>query len=112
MRPGGFGSRRRIDSAVTLLPLPDSPTMPSTSPGASVEADAVDGDLSRPGGPNTTRRFSTESSVSAMLHLEPRIEHVAQAVAEQVQAEQVIATSNPGNSAIQSPRACSPGPRR
>ena len=32
MRPGGLGISRRIDSAVTLLPQPDSPTMPSVSP--------------------------------------------------------------------------------
>src|SRR5579859_336225 len=33
MRPGR-SIKRRIDSAVTLLPLPDSPTMPRTSPSA------------------------------------------------------------------------------
>ena len=32
MRPGGDGTRRRIDSAVTLLPQPDSPTIASVSP--------------------------------------------------------------------------------
>ncbi len=31
--PGGVGIRRMIESAVTLLPQPDSPTMPSVSPG-------------------------------------------------------------------------------
>ena len=29
---GGMSSRRMIDSDVTLLPQPDSPTMPSVSP--------------------------------------------------------------------------------
>ena len=33
IRVGGSGSRRRTDMAVTLLPQPDSPTSPSTSPG-------------------------------------------------------------------------------
>ena len=42
MRPGGLGTRPMIDSAVTLLPQPDSPTMASVRPG-DVEADAVDG---------------------------------------------------------------------
>ena len=42
MRAGGIGSRRRIDSAVTLLPQPDSPTIASVSPGIDVEAHAVD----------------------------------------------------------------------
>src|SRR5262244_387182 len=32
MRPGGVGIRRMIDRAVTLLPEPDSPTMPRVSP--------------------------------------------------------------------------------
>ncbi len=31
-----------IDITVTLLPEPDSPTMPSTSPGLERERDAVD----------------------------------------------------------------------
>ena len=42
--PGGVGIRRMIDSAVTLLPQPDSPTMPSVSPFArSYGSDPVDG---------------------------------------------------------------------
>src|SRR4051794_34980638 len=32
MRPGGCGTRPMIESAVTLLPQPDSPTMPSVRP--------------------------------------------------------------------------------
>ncbi len=32
IRPGGSATRRRMDSAVTLLPQPDSPTTPSVSP--------------------------------------------------------------------------------
>ena len=32
MRPGGFGTSRMIDSALTLLPQPDSPTIASVSP--------------------------------------------------------------------------------
>ena len=30
--PGGFGMRRLIESEVTDLPEPDSPTIPNTSP--------------------------------------------------------------------------------
>ena len=37
MRPGGMAMSRMIDSAVTLLPEPDSPTMPSVSPGVERE---------------------------------------------------------------------------
>ena len=32
MRPGGEATNRSTDSAVTLLPQPDSPTMPSVAP--------------------------------------------------------------------------------
>ena len=35
MRPGGSGIRRISDSAVMLLPQPDSPTMASVSPDAT-----------------------------------------------------------------------------
>ena len=42
MRPGGDGTSRMTASDVTVLPEPDSPTMPSISPGAHVEADVVD----------------------------------------------------------------------
>ena len=33
VRPSRAGSRRSTESAATLLPQPDSPTMPSVSPG-------------------------------------------------------------------------------
>jgi hypothetical protein len=33
--------RRRAASQVTLLPQPDSPTMPSASPGCELEVDAA-----------------------------------------------------------------------
>ncbi len=39
--PGRLGTRRRIDRAVTLLPLPDSPTTASVWPGYDVERHAV-----------------------------------------------------------------------
>ena len=42
MRPGGEAIRRRIESEVTLLPQPDSPTTASVSPGAHRERHAVD----------------------------------------------------------------------
>jgi len=37
MRPGGDGIRRRIDSALTVLPDPDSPTSPKRSCGARLK---------------------------------------------------------------------------
>ena len=33
--PGGEGMRRRMESAETLLPQPDSPTSPSVSPSST-----------------------------------------------------------------------------
>src|SRR5688572_14522894 len=38
MRPGGCGMRPMMDSAVTLLPQPDSPTMPSVRPFSSLRS--------------------------------------------------------------------------
>ncbi len=35
MRPGGDGIRRMIESALTDLPEPDSPTMPSVEPAST-----------------------------------------------------------------------------
>jgi hypothetical protein len=35
MRPGGLGTRPMMDSAVTLLPQPDSPTMASVLPAST-----------------------------------------------------------------------------
>ena len=49
MRSGG-SSRPMIAAAVSDLPAPDSPTTPSTSPGAIVEADIVDRDQSAAAG--------------------------------------------------------------
>src|SRR5690606_33555560 len=94
----------RTESAVRLLPQPDSPTTPSTSPGASARLTPSTATCSRPSGPKTTRRFSIASSgspgaagggacdrvgsiASANLHPQPWIQDVAQAVAEQVEAE-------------------------
>ena len=98
------GSRPMIDSASTLLPLPDSPTMPSTSPGATVEGHIVENARprldARPGGRSVLRPRArlaslvvmagplTRPSISARrnaLHPHARIEHIAQAIAEQVQ---------------------------
>ena len=40
--PGGSGTSRMIESEVTDLPLPDSPTIASVSPAPKREADAID----------------------------------------------------------------------
>ena len=38
IRPGGSGTSRRMERAVTLLPQPDSPTMPSVSPSCTLKS--------------------------------------------------------------------------
>ena len=43
IRPGGIGMRPRRVIVETLLPDPDSPTIPSTSPGIELPADLIDG---------------------------------------------------------------------
>ena len=47
MRPGGSATRRMRESAVTLLPQPDSPTIASVSPRSS-ENDTPSTALTRP----------------------------------------------------------------
>src|SRR5258708_22319124 len=90
---------RRIDSALTLLPLPDSPTMPRHSRGCTAKLTSST-TVSQPASPrNWTVRLSTASSgpgAISGLDLEARIEHVAQPVAEQVHAERRQAYRGPG----------------
>ena len=47
MRPGGSAIRRMSESAVTLLPQPDSPTIASVAPRSS-EKDTPSTALTRP----------------------------------------------------------------
>ena len=64
IRPGGSGTSRMIDSALTLLPQPDSPTIASVSPRRTRERDVVD----RPEQP----RIGEEHRLQ-VLHLENRL---------------------------------------
>ena len=50
------GTSFKIARASVDLPLPDSPTTPSVSPGASVEIDAVDGPQHARAGRTSRRR--------------------------------------------------------
>src|SRR5688572_12442866 len=61
IRPPG-GSSRRIENAVIDLPLPDSPTRPSVSPGRIWKLTSFTAGLARPAGPNSTVRCRTSSS--------------------------------------------------
>src|SRR5688500_13616745 len=61
MRPGGCGTRPMIDSAVTLLPQPDSPTMPRVRPGSSLKSTPSTARTSPPSPANTVRNPRTSS---------------------------------------------------
>ena len=74
MRPGGLGTSRMIDSDVTYLPQPDSPTMPSVSPGASEKLTPSTAANTLPPERNsvrrslTSRRASSEARTSRSAH--------------------------------------------
>src|SRR3954451_267286 len=61
IRPGRCTSRR-MDSAVTDLPLPDSPTRPSVSPASTWKLTSITAGAGPPGRSKTVVRRSTESS--------------------------------------------------
>src|SRR5438067_8036986 len=79
MRPGGCGTRRMMESAVTLLPQPDSPTMPSVRPRArlkSTPSTARTTPLSPSNEVRSPRTSSSRFSVPGNLFLDARaIEH-------------------------------------
>src|SRR6266849_2592176 len=81
----GSGTSRRIESAVMVLPDPDSPTMPTLSPfsiSKLIPSTAVTVDDEPK---NWTRRSWTRSSGASFLVPHPGVEGVAQAVAQPVE---------------------------
>ena len=74
-----------IASAETVLPEPDSPTTPSDWRSAIANETPRTTRLKPPGTGRSTLSFSTSTSITARAQL--RVERVAQAVAEQVEAE-------------------------
>src|ERR1700730_8606037 len=76
--------------AVTIFPLPDSPTMPREARGATSKVTSSIA-VSHPCSPrNRTVSSRTDSSVPSAtsgLDLQARIKHVAQPVAQQVHTE-------------------------
>src|SRR6266567_6413019 len=88
-RPSLAGSRRIMDSAVTLLPQPDSPTIPTVSPACTDRLTPSTARVMPSSVTNWVRRSSTRRSASTMSHPpgEARIEPVAQPVAHQVDRE-------------------------
>src|SRR5688500_8137210 len=61
MRPGGCGTSPMMESAVTLLPQPDSPTMPRVRPGSSLKSTPSTARTSPPSPANTVRNPRTSS---------------------------------------------------
>src|SRR5262245_15311881 len=90
VRPMRSGSRRSTDSAVTLLPQPDSPTMPSVSPGPTWNETPATARLT-PSSVTKSVLRSLTSSRGGMLTSPPpcnaRIEPVTQSVADEVDGE-------------------------
>src|SRR5690349_6575392 len=89
--PGGSISRR-IDSAVTVLPEPDSPTMPSTRPADSVKDSPSTAFSTRPALAKWVRSSSTARRASLTVppaRSAPRlgVERLAQPVADEVEGE-------------------------
>src|SRR5437773_12003581 len=84
----GSGTRRRTDSAVTVLPLPDSPTMPRVSPLPTSRltpsnAFTVPEDVKK-----CVFRSSTRSSGARSLPPHARVDGVAQPVSKRVERDE------------------------
>src|SRR3954454_14981925 len=86
-RPGGWGIRPSSASVETLLPEPDSPTMPSVSPGKrSYETPSTAWTI--PSSVlNSTTRSLIERTGSGTHSPLGRVERIAEAVADEVHAE-------------------------
>ena len=83
---GGFGIRPMIESAVTDLPQPDSPTIPSVLPCSTAKLTPSTARTT----PSRVKKCVWRSSTSSSGHLglpRARVERVAQAVGDEVRAE-------------------------
>src|SRR6516164_6806866 len=89
MRPGGEAIRRNMESEVTLLPQPDSPTTASVSPGATEKETPSTARTT----PSRVKKWVLRPSISSKdaglgmgSHVagEARVKRIAQAVAEQI----------------------------
>src|SRR6187455_1045425 len=74
-------------SDVTLLPHPDSPTMPSVSPLLTSNEMPLTAYTVPRSVPNSTRRSDTESSAPSVIPAQLRIESFAECVSNEVEAE-------------------------
>src|SRR6266536_3244537 len=84
--PGG-SIRPSSERPVTVLPEPDSPTIPSTSP-RPTSNDTPSTALTTPARVKKwTFRSSTERTALMLSALEPRVHHVAQLIADQIDGD-------------------------
>src|SRR5450830_1788161 len=82
-----MGNRRRMDSAVTLLPQPDSPNRPTVSLAPTLNDTPSTGATRLPWLRNSTLRLVTSSMVRLFLTVQLRIEYFPHAIAKQIEAQ-------------------------
>src|SRR5947209_11847513 len=85
-RPGG-SIRPSSESPVTVLPEPDSPTIPSTSPRPTANDRPSTAFTTPARVKKWTFRSSTERTSLMWSALEPRVHNVAQLVADQIDGD-------------------------
>src|SRR4051794_39887897 len=85
--PGGSGTSRRMELAVTDLPQPLSPTIASVSPSTTVNDTPSTARFTPSGVRKWVCRFSTSRSAMSQRLGEAGIERVAHTVAEQVHCQ-------------------------
>src|SRR5687768_631985 len=81
MRPGA-STRPRIEKPVTVLPHPDSPTRPSTSPAFTAKLTPSTARTT----PDRVKKWVLRSSTTKVLSFKAGIQDVAQAVTDEVDA--------------------------
>src|SRR4030043_1976990 len=88
IRPGGRGTRRMMELAVTVLPQPDSPTSPKVSPASIVKLTSSTALRTPPRTSKYVLRLRTSRRELAVMALipQPRVQGVTQAIAEEVKA--------------------------
>src|SRR6267154_1441741 len=86
-RPGS-GTSRSSERAVTDFPEPDSPTIPTVSPSATSKLTPSTALTTPAWVKKWVLRFSTRSRLVETLPPHPRVERIAQSVADEVESHQ------------------------
>src|SRR5690242_11125213 len=91
----------RIAFAKVVLPQPDSPTSPMISPGRIVRLTPSSTRAGPDSVANETKRFSTPRRLaSAGGTADPRVEHVTQAIAEEIESHHDEENREPGRERV------------